>query len=448
MRNRFFYLCLLIVACMSHIELMAQTNTINTYSPYTMYGLGELQSQGTLSTRSLGGAGVAARSVSSINLLNPASYSVSLQKGILFDFAIEGSSYGTAQKVDGNVQKGRYTTANIHDIALQVPLSKSIGLGFSVTPYSTVGYRQLKEYYEPAYGYVKMEYEGSGSVTEVKLGVGWEIMDGLSIGFAGQYYWGNIDREFSATISNITASGSAISPSGVDNISVSRIKGQAGIQAEIFNNLTTGRRMTAGFTLDLGGDLKPRYTRVISGKDRLEEVYAQNDTTTLSLVLPRQVAIGVEYATPKLLLAADFNYQGWANHNDVIEYSTDGMAIAYNNAATVKFGGQYTPHRGDVRHYYKRVSYRAGMRYGGYQYSFAGEDISQYAVTAGLGLPIYRVGISRIDVGLEWGRIGSLKNGVTVSGEQIGLIRQSYFKFSLGFTMFGDDYWFQRPQID
>ena len=50
------------------------TSSINTYSPYSMYGLGELATPGTVATRSMGGVGVAMWSSNIVNLLNPAGY--------------------------------------------------------------------------------------------------------------------------------------------------------------------------------------------------------------------------------------------------------------------------------------------------------------------------------------------------------------------------------------
>ncbi len=442
--NKYCLLLMTMVAMLLHVEVMAQSNTMNTFSTYSMYGLGELQSQGTLTTRSLGGAGVAMRSVSSINLLNPASYSIAIRKGILMDFGFEGKSSFSAQEINGDVQKGAHTSANFNNIALQMPIAKGIGFGFSVNPYSTVGYRNLSNSIEPELGYIANDNNGSGTITEVKLGVGWEIMSGLSIGAAAQYYWGDIDRIFMSTITNMTATGTSISVVGVDNISVSKIKGQVGLQAELANN--DKRVVTMGATLDIGGDLGPRYVRAVTGLEK-SGVYAQGDTTTVSVVLPRSLTIGAEYSDSKYQIMADVSYQGWGNNNDFVEMTNMGMDVAYCNTLLLRAGVQYTPRRSDVRHYMKRVSYRFGGRYGGYQYTFGGENIMQYAATFGMGLPLKVIGVSRVDVGLEWGGLGSLKEVQTKAGP-VGLVRQNYLKFSLGFTLFGDDYWFMRPQID
>ncbi len=450
MQNRNIRICLVTIVAMVAVMLhgTSSAQVLNTFSTYSMYGLGELQQQGTQKTRSLAGAGVAMRDIGTINLLNPASFSIALRKGILFDLGVEGGLYIASQKSStGEMAKSGHTTANFRDIAIQMPISKGIGFGLSVTPYSSVGYNLESEQKDSEYSYVRYNYDGSGGITELKFGVGWEITEGLSVGVAAQYFWGNIDREFTSTVYNMLSSSFTNSLEGDDNISVSSLKGQFGVQAEILRN--EKRSLTAGVTYDMGGDIKPRSVRLVKAQGATDEdAYAQNDTTRVSVVLPRQITCGVQYSTRKFDLMADFNYQGWGgiNSGDIGE-SINGMSVSYNNVATFKLGAQYTPKKGDVRHYFNRVNYRIGASYGGYQYKFAGEKLSQICVTAGMGMPIRAMGLSKINLGMEWSSLGSTKM-VKVDGESIGLIRQNCLKFSVGFTLFGDDYWFQRPQID
>lgn len=430
------------------IRLSAQTQmqTINTFSSYTMYGLGELQTQGSLTARSMGGAGIAQRNGAMMNILNPAAYSMAIPKAVLFNFGMEGSSYFASQNVGGQTLKNKYTTVNFHDIALQVPIARGLGFGFSLAPYSSVGYRHESSSLEPNVGYVESINTGSGDVTEVKFGVGWALTKRLSIGVAAQYYWGDIDRYFSKTITGITPSSTALSTMGLDNISVSKIKGQAGIQYSPISN--EKRKLTLAATYDIGGDLSPRSARVISAVDGADgDIYAQNDTTRMSLVMPRQSVVGFSYNSSKLVVAGDVSYQNWLDLNEDVEFTDSGMKVAYNNVLTMKLGMEYTPRRTDVRKYYNRVSYRLGARLGGYQYTFGGEELKQYTVTAGVGLPFNIIGISKIDLGVEWGSLGSTKS-VMVDNQRIGLVKQNQLKFSLGFTMFGDDYWFVRQQIN
>lgn len=63
-----------------------------------------------------------------------------------------------------------------------MPVAKKLGLGFSLTPYSSVGYRtKYTQDFDPNdpvwgnVGRVQYVYQGEGDVTEVKVGLGWEI---------------------------------------------------------------------------------------------------------------------------------------------------------------------------------------------------------------------------------------------------------------------------------
>ena len=171
-----------IAAVMIPYASAAQTSSINAFSPYTMYGIGEQNTPGTLPMRSMGGVGVAMRSSGVVNLLNPAAFSAAPQKSFLFNFGLEGQNYYNSQKVDGISKSTAYNTFNFHDIAFQLPLAKKLGLGFSLTPYSSVGYRTKYTHdYDPSdpvwgnVGRAQYVYQGEGDVTEVKLGVGWEL---------------------------------------------------------------------------------------------------------------------------------------------------------------------------------------------------------------------------------------------------------------------------------
>ena len=89
-----------IAAVMIPYASAAQTSSINAFSPYTMYGIGEQNTPGTLPMRSMGGVGVAMRSSGVVNLLNPAAFSAAPQKSFLFNFGLEGQNYYNSQKVD------------------------------------------------------------------------------------------------------------------------------------------------------------------------------------------------------------------------------------------------------------------------------------------------------------------------------------------------------------
>ena len=429
-------------------DLKAQTSSTNSYSPYSMFGIGELSTPGALPMRSMGGVGVAWRSSSIASLLNPAGYSATMRKSMIFNFGAEGMHIeNTQNKYDasGNytgLARGAKNSVNFHEISLQMPLTKGLGLGLSLTPYSSVGYN-MSTYEEDEgvwgdVGRVKHSYAGEGDITEVKLGLGWELYKGISIGAAAMYYWGDIDRSYgTSVVNNVTGSGSFSSTLGNDNYSVSNFKFQVGAQANLISN--SKRMLTLGATYDLGGSLNPKLTKNIYNSD-LSSTTVVNEGSRSSIRLPEQWVAGIFYMDARWAAGVDYVYRNWGGRNVDTESIFGGMEVGYVNTHTIKAGIEYTPNRFDVRHYYSRMSYRAGFRLGDYYRTFGGEKLGEYAVTFGIGFPLQFLGSSFIDFGLEYGGRGSRKK----IAESVGLVKQQYFKIAIGLSMFGTDDWFYR----
>ena len=166
------------------------------------------------------------------------------------------------------------------------------------------------------------------------------------------------------------------------------------------------RTLVLGATYNFGGDLKPRHIRSLAGTMSNVGV-SQIDTTSLELILPSQLTLGVSYHDNKLAAALDYSLQRWGANNTSTEYTVDGIVVGYTNTNTLRAGLEYTPRRGDIRHYLNRVSYRVGAKYGDHHVTYGGKKLNEYTLTAGAGFPINMVGISKIDLGFEWGSLGS-----------------------------------------
>lgn len=428
---------------------------VTAYSPYTMFGIGELQTIGTAQMRSMGGVGVAWRSTQMPSMANPAGYSATLQKSFLFSVGVEGNFLQNVQKqydssgvYTGNAKNGK-NSVNIHEIAVQFPLAKRLGMGLSLMPYSSVGYKMsfLDQSDEVAgnVGAASYTYSGEGDVTEVKLGVGWEPFKRLSIGIAAKYYWGKINHNYTSAVeNNFVGNGEYLSVLGEDIYAISNFKFQVGAQWDIIAN--DKNMLTLGATYDYGGGLRPKVTKslLLNNIYNTEVVYEDGVS---QMRLPHSVKAGLMYQSPKFAAAVEYEYQAWSGNDGYFEERVNNdMVVKYIDTHTAKVGFSYTPNRFDVRNYFKRIAYRVGFRYSNYYQEYNGHAIPQYAVTAGFSFPLKFMGTSSIDVSLEYGLRGS--HTLINSSPKIGMIRQDYFKVGLGFSLFGEDYWFVRPKYD
>ncbi|MBQ2413718.1 MAG: hypothetical protein II315_02200 [Rikenellaceae bacterium] len=413
--------------------LNAQEISLNAFSPYTMYGVGELHTPGTVAQRSMGGVGVAMQSNLVHNPLNPAALGNMMQQSFIFNFGLEGQNFYAKQ---GDA-KTSFNSFNVRDIAIQFPITKRLAMSASVTPYSSVGYRILTEEKNPDVladiGYVDYYYTGEGSITEAKLAMGWEPFKRFYIGASAMFYVGDIDRFNTTRITALTAGqGTFSSASKLNNLSASRIMGNVGVQYHII--MKPKAALTVGAVYDFGGELKAKTKEFISSNNVFSDTVSMKKGVS-PIALPRSISAGLYFHSPKVVAGFDYVYQDWESKNEYDEVNK----VGYTNTHTYKLGVQFTPNRGDVRRVLNRWSYRMGARYGQSYMTFYGTKLPEVALTLGVGIPIKLFGTSSIDVGVELGRRGTLSNG---------LIRDNYFKISLGMSMFGEDYWFSRYKID
>lgn len=415
---------------------MAQSSSINAFSPYTFYSLGDMSDQGTTMLRSMGGAGVAFHNPISINYLNPASYSSVGQKSFILNVGLEGKNFYLKEKnAQGTTRNTSFNTFNIRDIAILFPLTKRVGFSFSVTPYSNVGYRVQKRETDidivANLGDVKYLYEGEGGITLMRAGIGVGLRKNLSIGVDAMYYLGSIDRYYGLTITPITSPTSYNSMSATNSESISRFLGSIGVQWDPI--MTTSRMLSIGATYSMGGKLNAKSTRFIPSNDIYRDTVSLTSFTS-DFRLASTYTLGVSYLTNKFNFNADYTYQDWGSAND-----NETELGKYVNTNSVKVGGQYTPNRNDIRSFLKRWSYRAGYRHSQYYMQVNGHNISENAITFGVGIPVKYTGLTNINVGFETGWRGSLKPGV---------IKDRFWKFSIGLSLFGEDYWFMKQKYD
>lgn len=449
---------MMILSLVTSYDVAAQTSAVSAYSPYTMYGVGELGVMGNAVNRSMGGVGVAWRSSQMVSMLNPAGYSATRQKSFILDISAEGNFLrNTQRKYDAEgkylrTAKNVMNSVNFRELAIQFPVAKGLGFGLSVAPYGSVGYElstvEESEDIWGTTGRALYSYVGDGDLTEVKAGVGWEPFRGFSIGVAAKYYWGHISHNYSTTISNdYVGTNEYVSTYGLDQYSISRFKFQVGMQWSVIAN--EKRLLTLGATYDYGGPLRPKVSKMMAIDDNKTTIIVSDDERG-QMRLPHTVNAGVMYQDTQFSAGVDYEWQGWGGNDGFHEENGyGGLSVRYRDTSTIKAGFEYTPNRFDVRHYLRRVSYRVGGRYGQYYQQFGGSDINQWAVTAGFGFPLRFMGATSIDIGVEVGGRGALASVVTSeTNRRIGLVKQNYFKVSLGLSLFGEDYWFVRPKFD
>ena len=413
-------------------------SSLSVFSPYTMYGLGDLSVGGNVSSRLMGGAGVAVRQGDKFNYLNPASMSAIPQKSAIFNFAGEGINTYLSSKQSST----SYNSFNLHDVGLAIPLYKGIGLGVSLTPYSSVGYSTAVVDNTPSVveniGRAVYTYSGQGGVSQLTAHFGVLVVRGLSLGVAGHYNFGVLDRKFDTEIYSLLNTTNFRSISSASHLTVSQFSATFGAQYNL--------RVGAEAALVFGATYAPR---ISATAERTALSYSYNSTDYLTdtimtvrdkvgLTTPEKFAVGVYYVNRYVGVALDYSRQDWSGAFDMP--SDENMSLGVKN--DVRFGVHYTPDRYSIRSALSRWTYKVGFRYSNPYLRRYGSVTDEYAASVGVDIPMKVRSYSTVAVGLEYGYRAPRSPDVP------GRVVEQSLRVFVGFSLFGDDMWFQKRKFN
>ena len=396
----------------------------NTSSPYSYYGIGEIKFRGTQDTRAMGDLNIVGDSIH-LNLMNPASYS-SLK---YTTFGIGGTSNFNKLKTISDNEKAQRTSLDY--LAVGFPLGK-FGVSFGLTPFSAVGYKNQKKITED--GLEKTIFStGEGNINRVFIGSSYKINKSFSVGLDFLYNFGDITTEIIEYIIVPTV----FQPSRENNNS--KIKGVSFNTGLLYNTkLNKNLDLYSSFTYSPESKLSTENSRntavVYYTSDGTEIVRYDEDTTVNNpkLIIPSKLSFGAGIGnSKKWLVGTEITF---TENSKLINRFDDITDNKFENSTKISVGGFYIPKYDSFSSYLSRVVYRAGFRYENTGLVFNNNSINDYGMNFGLGLP---VGLSKIDLGFEFGKRGTTTNG---------LIEENYFNVSVGLSL--SDIWFNKRKID
>lgn len=425
---------LLILSAISVIPCaVGQSSSLNAFSPYTMYGIGDLAIGGTLSSRLMGGIGIAVADPNQFNYQNPASLSAFPRNCALFNLGAAMNNYYSQT----GKSKTSFNSIDLHDLGFAIPLYRGIGLGFSLTPLSAVGYKSAIVNNNPSIteniGRAAYTYVGEGGVSQLSMHFGMKVVGGLSLGASLNYYFGSIDRYYDADIYPLLNNESYRALRSTAHMNVSKLGYTLGFQYKI----RTGKEST----LTIGGVFTPQMfinankteLSVMSGTTMTTQDTIVNRVQSYAIKIPNKFGGGLYFSTPKIGIGVDYTYQYWGGAFNLPEN------IHLGSQQEIKAGIQYTPDRASVRSALARWTYKVGGRYAQSYLSRDGIALNDWAMTFGADIPLKMRSYSKASVGFEVGQRGTLQGGQVLD---------TYFKVFVGISIFGDDMWFVKQKFN
>ncbi|MEG2318901.1 MAG: hypothetical protein RSC07_00375 [Mucinivorans sp.] len=433
----------MIFGCLSQFTSAQIASSMSVFSPYTMYGIGDLHVGGGVANRAMGGIGVAWQSAVDFNYLNPASLGAISQHSAIFQFAGEGQNH-YSRTTAYNQYGAKYQSSashnnfDIHDLGFAIPLARGIGLGFSLTPVSGVGYRTsmidsttsvVNNIGRAVYG-----YRGEGGISAVTMSFGINLVKGLNVGANMIYYFGTMDRYYNADIYPMLNADTYRAVKSYSKVHVSKLSFSVGAQYSV--------RLSKTGWLTFGGTYQPNTN--INTYDRMQSVSVTGNTVDtvyigekpMSLNIPQKWAVGVMYQSAKWSFGFDYDRQDWT---DAFDTDVQNTGISLGVQQQYKLGVSYTPNRMSIRSAFNRWTYKLGARYGTSYILKDGQQLQDIAITLGFDFPLKAKSNSKISVGAEVGKRGTQYNGQ---------VREDYFKIFVGITFIGEDGWFRQYKLN
>jgi hypothetical protein len=401
----------------------------NNASPYSFYGIGDQKFKGTAENRSMGGLGVLPDSIH-INLQNPATYGA--LKFTTFTISATTSKTSLATSTE-SADAGRTT---VDYIAVALPFKK-IGVAFGIMPYTAVGYRIKDSVVSTEDGmYRERKFDGSGGLNRVFGGASYNITKNLAVGADFNYYFGDIETKSIVRISGEGIQYPTRETNAGDYHAISFNVG-AYYQAMVNKKYTWTTSATYTPEATIKGSTKRTIATISEGNN--SEVVIEDREFTLEntdMKLPSKLTVGTGFGqTRKWFVGAEYSNIG----NDKLTNRFEGINnVTFEKGTRVSLGGYFIPKYYSFTSYLSRITYRAGLRYEKTGLVINNQDINDYAVSLGFGLPISgTVGGSNINVGVEYGKRGT-KNA--------GLIEEKYFNLFISLSL--NDKWFVKRKYE
>jgi len=420
--------------------LGANAQTYGSYTPYSIFGVGDLASPGTAYNKSMGGVGIASRSHRFINPMNPAAVTARDSLAFMADYSLLQDNKIFRQ---GDMRSAS-NTFNVADCIISFPIWRSSAVMVGIMPYSDTGYGYGYSLQDKSIvghtGNVNYLAAGSGSIYQVFAAAGVTFWKRLSLGAEVIYHFGKIEKVFQESFSDASYNGAM----NGHILQLSATAGKFGIQYE--QPLGSKSSVTLGATYKtaarLSGNIESyRYSTGTAASDTLD--YRSGIPGNVSLASEKGIGLCFRYED-KFMAEFDYTRSDWRptgidKREGMTGNQTTGTGRSSFQAAlseSYRIGFEYVPNRSDIRYYYKKIAYRAGAYWKRDYFYIDQNPVSAYGLTIGATLPVFRM-YNGITLGMDFGRRGSIKNN---------MIRETYFNVSVGFNLF--DIWFIKNKYD
>lgn len=398
----------------------------NTNSPFTRFGYGSISDTNNGEQRAMGGVSIGSRNNSSINSVNPASYSCVDSMTFQFDIGTSGIMSHFAEP-KGGVTKWN---ANLEYLTLQFPVTKWLGLSAGVLPYSFVGY----DFYNNDSTYINdlssrdtvaysKSFNGNGGFSQVYMGLSANLFNHIALGVNAYYMFGSVYNYRNLSFSNSSTYSSTTS---TYKITADNFRYRFG--AQFYNTFAKKHDLTLGFVFEPKAKLNGKFLEIKTG------VLTDTISPDYGFETPAYYGIGLYYTYDKRIsVGIDYSMQGWKDTKFMWDPVTSSNKDNLLDRSKIAIGVDFLPNP-KGRKYSDRVHYRGGFNLSDNYFNVSGQTLPKnFGLSVGVGLPL-RNSSTMLNATFEYSKIGTT-----------ALLNEELYKLTFNFTF--NEHWFFKRKL-
>ena len=413
------------------LPLCAQNGAYNGFSPYSVYGVGDLHAPGTAYNATMGGVGIAARSRRFVNTMNPASITARDSLSFMADFGLSGKASLFTQ---GDL-KGTKTLFNINDFVISFPMWRKTAFMAGIAPFSDTGfsmsYIDNVTEGEHSIGYTGTRAYGAygdGGLNQFFAGASVLLWNRLSLGVQYNLLFGTISKYSSSSFGDASYRSVTMG----DTLQVRAHTAKFGLQYE--QPVGAGGKFVLGATYRLKAKV---VGHAIEYSNISEMDHGSHELGDDGISIGDEMGFGISYSQgERWAVEVDYTRGDWTKSNfDAVRGFRNNGTYSFSSSVAQSFRGgfEFTPNRNDIRYRWKRCTYRMGAYMDQSYYQVDGHNLVSAGVTLGMTVPVFQ-GYNGITFAMDLGQ----------RGFGTAFVKEKYIGFHVGFNIF--DIWFRKPR--
>ncbi|MGC8802456.1 MAG: hypothetical protein ACP5PS_01595, partial [Bacteroidales bacterium] len=391
-------------------------------SPYSRFGLGDMEFQGFTQNRSMGGIGIGLRIPNQLNILNPAAATAQDSLSFLWDVGMKGAftTYSTS------LSQVNQKNFNFDHLAFSAAVSSRLAIGAGLVPFSKTGYYYKEIYTFPDNERLGTEYSGNGNINRFYVGAGYAFFKKkISLGYQLSYLFGSITHYTYSAMINASNKYYGYYTQNFNDFSMTGLMHTLGMQAKL--PFSSQNSLIFGLIYEPPARLNSDRTITLQrGKDTLSY---SGDTGYFKIPARIGVGLGVVMGS-KLTMGIDYTMQDWSKAT--LFNRGDSLQRYYR----ISGGAEYVYDKESYTSYLAKIRFRVGAHYENTYLKLYQQRIIDYGVSLGVAFPMRRSN-TFLQLGFELGRRGTTSHY---------LVEDNYKRVFISLSLY--DLWFFKRKYD